>query len=169
MALLTDPWVFTLVSGVVLLGLCKLYYLALPKPIPGIPYHEDSSRSIMGDIPKFAALEAAGERPREFWVQLARSKASPITQFFAGPFTKPSVVITDFREAKDLLSRRAKEFDRGSFNNSVWSGAIPHHFIAMDTADPKFAPSRALQKDLMTPTFLQKVGRFIGCINLYKC
>lgn len=160
----TTTTLVPILAGVILV-LWKLYYLALPRPIPNIPYNEGSAKSLLGDIPHFAALEAAGQRPREFWVQLARSKASPITQFFTGPFSKPAVIITDYREAKDLLSRRAKEFDRGTFNNSVWSGAIPHHFIAMDTADPRFAQSRALQKDLMTPSFLTKVEILLNSID----
>lgn len=111
----------------------------------------------MGDIPHFIALEKAGKRPRDFWVNLARRQNAPVTQYFAGPFVKPAVVVADFREAQDLLLRRAKMTDRGVMNNGLWSGAIPNHFIAMNSRDPRFNESRHLTKDLMTPSFLHSV------------
>jgi hypothetical protein len=136
-----------------------IYLRALPKPIPGIPYNVESAQRLSGDIPYLMDLVKSGKRPREFWANLSRRHDSAITQFFTGPFTKPAVVIWDFREMQDLLLRRSKDLDRGTFNNDMWSGAIPHHFIAMNTSDPRFVNARQLQKDLMTPSFLQKVSR----------
>lgn len=37
------------VLGAVLVLLYAVYRAALPKPIPGIPYHEASANSVLGD------------------------------------------------------------------------------------------------------------------------
>lgn len=39
------------VLGAVLVLVYALYRAALPKPIPGIPYHEASAKSVLGDAP----------------------------------------------------------------------------------------------------------------------
>lgn len=95
----------------------------------------------------------------EFWADVSRKQQSPITQYFAGPFTKPVVIISDFREAKDLLLRRGKLLDHGTLNTGLWFGAIPHHFVGMPSSDPKYAKSKNLSNDLMTPSFLHNVSR----------
>lgn len=146
-------------GGLVLALLYVLYLSALPKPLPGIPYDVKSSHRLLGDIPHFFALEKAGRRIMEFWADVARRQQSPITQYFAGPFTKPVVIISDFRETKDLLMRRAKLLDHGSLNTGLWFGAIPHHFVGMPSSDPRYAKSKSLSNDLMTPSFLHNVSR----------
>ncbi|KAF1952762.1 putative cytochrome P450 [Byssothecium circinans] len=134
-----------------------LHRRALPKPIPGIPYNVESSRRRLGDAPHLLAIKKSGRRVRQFWYDLARRHDRPVIQFFM-PFSKPCVVVWDFREAQDLLVRRSKELDRGWMNNDMWQGALPHHFIAMDTRDPRFVEAKAVQKDLMTPSFLYSVS-----------
>lgn len=135
-----------------------LYYRLLPKPLPGIPYNEESARRVMGDVPEFLALVKAGRRPRDFWADLCAKKNSAISQYFPGPFLKPVVVISDFREAQDLLIRRSKQLDRGVIGRMMWGGISEYHFVAMDSSDPNFAASRFLSKDLMGPNYLQTVS-----------
>ena len=150
--------VLALNAGAALSILYFLYLRALPRPIPGIPYNSESASRLLGDLPNFLALAKAGGRTRDFWSNLARRHDSAITQFFMGPFTKPNVVVSDFREIQDLLLRRSKEFDHGDFNNSMWGGVIPHHFICLNTRDPGFADAKRIQRDLMTPNFLHNVS-----------
>lgn len=147
------------VSGVLIVCLLYAIYLrALPKPLRGIPYDVESSRRLLGDLPHFFALEKSGQRIMEFWADVARRQRSPITQYFAGPFTKPVVIISDFRETKDLLMRRAKLLDHGSLNTGLWFGAIPHHFVGMPSSDPRYPKAKSLSNDLMTPSFLHNVS-----------
>ena len=157
-----------LLSGCFCALIYVLYQAALPKPLPGIPYNEDSAKRVTGDIPYFLELERSGKRVRDFWSILARKHNSAITQFFTGPFSAPAVVVADFREAQDLLMRRSHELDRGNFNIGVMKGVIPHHFVAMGTHEHRFKVSKSLQKDLMTPTYLHSVSfnLSIGCETL---
>jgi hypothetical protein len=103
------------------------------------------------------ALQKVGKSAREFWPNLARSHASPVTQYFLGPFAKPVVTLSDFREAHDVLLRRGKELKRGRVNRDAWFGVVPEHFIGMEDHDERFKDSKALIKDLMTPKFLHEV------------
>lgn len=153
------PTSFLAIGGSLAVALLYALYLsALPKPIPGIPYNVESSQRLLGDLPHFFALEKAGRRIMEFWADVSRKQKSPITQYFAGPFTKPVVIISDFREAKDLLLRRGKLLDHGTLNTGLWFGAIPHHFVGMPSSDPRYAKSKNLSNDLMTPSFLHNVS-----------
>lgn len=151
-----SSWALVAAAAVALFYVAYLY--ALPKPIPGIPYNIDSAHRISGDLPGLFELKRSGGRVRNFWSDLARKHDSAVTQFFMGPFAKPSVVISDFREAQDILLRRSKEFDRGVFNTSMWAGVIPHHFICLDTRHPGFLDAKRIQRDLMTPAVLRSVS-----------
>lgn len=146
-----------LVLALVTVFLYWVYKRGLPKPIPGIPHNEDSAQRFMGDVPHLLALQRAGKRPRQFWADLCLKKASPITQFFPGPFHKPIVVISDFREAQDLLIRRSKEIDKGGLIRMMWSGLVPTHFVGRDTKDPITMESKALVKDIMGPKYIATV------------
>lgn len=136
-----------------------LYRCALPRPISDIPHNEESARRIMGDVPYFRELQKAGKRPRSFWAMLCIKKKSPIAQFFSGPFIKPVVVVADYREAFDLLTRRTKEVDRGYFNRTMWSGLVPSHFVGFDSKHPTSIQSKHLVKDVMSPNYIANVGR----------
>lgn len=146
------------VVGVVVALVYFVYRLALPKPIPGIPYNEKSSKRLLGDLHEFMALQNAGFTPRRFWTDLAVAKQSPITQYFLGPFSKPAVVISDFREAQDLMVRRGKDLGRGTMNRDAWAGVVPEHFIGMENHDKRIKETKGLLNDLMTPKFLHEVS-----------
>lgn len=103
------------VLGAVVVLLYALYRAALPKPIPGIPYHEASVTRVLGDAP--AMLEHKKKYSTVFDWMTAQTVAlnSPVIQIFLKPFFQPVVVITDPRESQDILLRRAKDFDRSTF------------------------------------------------------
>lgn len=148
-----------LLIGAVTSGLLYALYLwALPKPLPGIPYDKTSASRILGDIPRLEALRSAGDTPRKFWCTAAAELGSPISQVFLGPFNKPAVIVSDFREAQDLQLRNAKLLSRGWLNRQLWDGLIPEHFIAMEDHDARYKDTRGLGKDLMTPNFLNQVS-----------
>ncbi|EXJ60823.1 hypothetical protein A1O7_04976 [Cladophialophora yegresii CBS 114405] len=134
------------------------YRRLLPKPIPGIPYNESATRSILGDVPEMMSYIS---RTQEVWPWLADQTTkhqSPIVQVWGRPFSKPWVVISDHREAQDILLRRTKEFDRADFTADVFTGLVPDMHISFKSSEDRFKTHRNLLKDLMTPVFLHEVA-----------
>lgn len=133
-----------------------LYKWALPKPIPGVPHNEAATHSLLGDIP---SLQEGMHRTGEFslWLlEQADKFKSPLFQLFIRPLGKPMLVLTDFREAQDILMRR-KEFDRSFLTADLLQGAGPKHHINMKT-DGEWKQHRRLLQDLMSPQFLNEVA-----------
>lgn len=142
-------------------GLLVLSYLAyqraLPKPLPGIPYNEAASKTVLGDLPEL--YTHMKKRDLRGWIgALPKRLNSPIVQLFGRPWAKPTVVISEFMTEQDILLRRSKEFDRPKQMTASLRGVIPNHHIAMLTSDPQFRRNRELVKDLMTPNFLHTVN-----------
>ncbi|CAI0652143.1 unnamed protein product [Colletotrichum noveboracense] len=155
------PWMGVLGPFIAVLPLLySLYRYLLPKPIPGIPYNKDATKSLLGDIPQIKK-ESPGNIFNWISVQ-SRRHNSPIFQIWLGPFTKPAVVVADFREGQDILLRR-KEFDRSNFMSSVLSGEANSFHITLKTG-PQWKAQRRLLQDLMTPAFLHRVA----APNIYK-
>ncbi|ETS82913.1 hypothetical protein PFICI_04789 [Pestalotiopsis fici W106-1] len=150
-----------LAVSAVVVGLLSLLYLAyqwaLPKPLPGIPYNKAAVKSILGDVVEVRELQKKGGRPRAWLGEQPWRHNSPLVQVFLAPLAKPILILSDFREAQDILLRRGKEFDRGGRNLDALGGVIPNHHIGMQTSSPRFKANRELVKDLMTPNFLHTV------------
>ncbi|KAL0930163.1 cytochrome p450 monooxygenase [Colletotrichum truncatum] len=140
--------------------LYTIYRQLLPKPIAGIPYNEDAAKSFFGDIPRLQ--KESGNNTFAWMINQASRHGSPIVQFFLGPFSKPFLLITDFREGQDILMRR-KEFDRSDFTIATLSGEARIFHINLKTG-PEWKAHRRLLQDLMTPKFLQGVA----APNIYK-
>lgn len=150
--------------------LYALYNSLLPKPLPGIPYNEESSKRLMGDLPDVAAYVKAGGRRKRWWAHQAQKLESPIVQFFFGPGTGPYIIVADYREVRDILLRRSKEVIRGDMVVGIWGGVVPNHFISMEDDHPHYKEVKALAKDLMTPRFLHNVSHdSLECINVCTC
>ncbi|KAL6875158.1 cytochrome P450 [Trichoderma novae-zelandiae] len=145
----------------VLLGLAftciiiySLYLAALPKPIPGIPYNQESAKRLFGDIPLLAEVRY---RRQWAWAQ-PREHGAPVSQIFLFPFRTPTVVVSDYREVVDIISRRSKEFDRGTRTKECIGFVAPTFHFTMETSDPRFKFHKKLIRDLMTPKFLNNVS-----------
>lgn len=144
-----------------------LYRLALPKPLPGIPYNKNAARSILGDLPEVAKFQ---KETRLFWIwltQLAERLQAPIAQVFLRPLGKPYVIVTDYREAHDILVHRHKEFDRADFFRDTMGPLTPDAHILFKT-DDNFKLHRKVIGDLMSPAFLQNVAAPSLYTNLCK-
>ena len=142
-------WSAALAAGAITL----LIRLAYPRPIPGIPHNHAAARSLMGDLPEIRK----SRHVRPWFLQQCQIHQSAIVQIFRGLFTSPSVIISDYREVNDLLTRRHAEFCRG-LKNDAFAGILPHAHPSLETFDPRFKENRELVKDLMTPSFLDTVG-----------
>ncbi|OHE96840.1 cytochrome P450 [Colletotrichum orchidophilum] len=150
----------TAVISTLLVFLYTLYQYLLPKPIPGIPYNKEATKSLLGDIPRLQ--KQAPDNPFGWMIAEARRHDSPLSQFFIEPFQKPAVLITDFREGQDILMRR-KEFERSDFTINLLSGEAPNFHINIKTG-PEWKAHRRLLQDLMSPGFLHNVA----APNIYK-
>lgn len=111
---LHSPTTYAVLAAVLILGYAA-YRAALPRPIPGIPYHEKSAKSVLGDVPRMLRHKQKFGTVYDWTTSQGAEFKSPIYQLFLNPFTKPAVFVTDPREAHDVLLRRAKEFDRSQF------------------------------------------------------
>ncbi|KAJ5041963.1 cytochrome P450 [Bipolaris maydis] len=144
----------SILSTILYLVLQKAY----PRPLPGIPYNRDAARKLMGDLAELRERQKNGGSMRPWFLEQAGRHNSAITQIFLGPFAKPAVLISDYVEVNDILSHRdAVDFKRGK-KVDVFSGVLPHAHPAMETFDPRFKSSRDLVRDLMVPSFLNKVN-----------
>jgi hypothetical protein len=122
-----------------------------------------------------ASMVKHNGKTKEFWdwMTLHNYKhQSPIVQVFGRPFARPWVVVTDFREAQDILLRRTQEFDRADFLGDIFLGLTPEHHISMKT-DDTFKQHRRWLQDLMTPAFLHGIAgpqiysAFMDLMNLW--
>lgn len=113
---------YGVLSAVIVL-LYALYRAALPKPIPGIPYHEASASRMFGDAPSMVKHKQKHSTVFDWMTAQSLELNSPVVQIFLKPFFQPIVVITDPRESQDVLLRRAKDFDRSNF----FKGPYRHH------------------------------------------
>ena len=119
----------------------------------------------MGDLPEIGEWQARGKM-RPWFLSQAHRHNSPITQIFLGPFAKPAVLVSDYREANDILSHRdAVDFKRGK-KVDVFAGILPHAFPALETYDPRFKACRDLTRDLMAPSLLGAVSSTLEVFTL---
>ncbi|XDG09713.1 hypothetical protein ABKA04_009328 [Annulohypoxylon sp. FPYF3050] len=142
----------------IVFAIVLLYHLALPKPIPGIPYNEASARNLLGDVPAMRSYMKQNEGSN-FITYIMNSMATlnaPLIQVFIRPFSKPLIILADFPEAHDMLVRR-KEFDRSPTLGDLVRGLVSDHHIYLPT-DAAWKSQRRLIQDLMTPSFLQNVA-----------
>lgn len=140
-----------LAGAVLLIGFILFYLFRhyVRGPIPGIPFDASSARRLLGDLPDVKLLLFMGflghhsnapsqalkwrAETSEMW-SLVRQRAldlnSPVFQLFmGGPFGKPWVVITDFRESLDIQSSRQGEFDRSAWLGNVFGPLLPRNHV----------------------------------------
>lgn len=138
------------------LGFYALYRYLLPRPIPGIPYNYEAGRSFLGDLPAMMRQGRTGSSVE--WISdQAKRHPGPLCQIFMQPLGKPNLVLSDYREAQDILLRRVNEWDRSDLSIQTLGGVLPNHHINKKTG-PAWKSNRRLLQDLMTPAFLHNVA-----------
>jgi hypothetical protein len=145
------------VLGTVVIAVYIVYHSALPRPIAGITYHKDSATRILGDAPAMIKHKQRYGTVFDLMTQQAVELNSPIFQLFLRPFSKPTVFITDPREAQDILLCRTKDFDRPKFFEDVFGGTVPYNHVIQPTNE-KFRQGRRLLADTMATPFLNRVA-----------
>ncbi|KAI1821334.1 cytochrome P450 [Xylaria intraflava] len=129
-----------------------LYLWLLPKPLPGIAYNPEATKTLWGDEPAMTRyLSASGEFSSWLGEQCLRLK-SPVAQIFVQPFQKPWILVADFHEIQDILMRRT-DFEKPQFLIDGLAALGDFH-ARYKTADQAFRSRRQLRQDLMAPKFL---------------
>lgn len=147
------------VFGVVSVG-AGLYYItkmAYPRPLPGIPYDEAASRQLLGDLPAIGKVIKETGDPLEYFQRQAVALNSPIYQIFSLPFAKPSVMLADYRESRDIMAHRLDEFDRSDAVIDLFQPLLGDSQFTLPTGD-KWKFHRRLVQDTMSPAFLRDVA-----------
>lgn len=141
-----------------LLGL--IYFIfkqAYPRPLPGIPYNPEALNNWMGDLPSLIKVQNEGHSIRPWFLSQGAKHNSALTQIFMGPFAKPAVVISDYREVCDILVHRSElDFKRGK-KGEVFAGIMPLHRTIYEMSDPIYKRSMELVRGLSAPSFLHEV------------
>jgi hypothetical protein len=165
----SQPLSFILPAAAIVIGLYLFYLHLLPKPVPGVPYNKEAVSSILGDIPSFTAAISSNELTSSEWLlsQAKRHSPSPICQLFIDlPLglrrSPPMILVSDYREAQDVLLRR-KGFDRSDLSMDLLAPQAPDHHINLKT-DHVWKAHRRLIQDLMLPTFLHSMA----APNIYR-
>lgn len=155
-----------LVYALVVAGLYILYRQLLPQPIPRIAYNKSAAASLFGDAPDLVrTIGRTGEFGPWCAAQIAKAGA-PLCQVFVRPFSRPWVLVADFREAQDILGRRTvpvrgqdADFDKSTFiTDSMRCLGEFHGTLRASTGGERFKRGRALVQDLMAPAFLYSVA-----------
>ena len=149
------------IAGILFLAGYLIYRALLPKVIAGIPYHTASARSILGDIPDALRWNAKHAELFSFLSNRLEELDSPIAQVFLRLGGKPFVVIADFREAQDIMTKRTREFDRATIFGDLVSALGPDHHSHMDTNDD-WRAHRKLIADCMSPSLYAPCRHRIG-------
>ncbi|EAU36731.1 predicted protein [Aspergillus terreus NIH2624] len=137
--------------------LYKFSLLCLPTPFHDIPHNEGTTRTIFGDLASMLS-EVSKSNDIFTWLLRQTQKAnSPLYQVFIRPFGRPSILLSDYWEATDIVLHRSREFDRTPYTADVFSGVLPNHHIHMPTG-PEWKAHRRLLQDLMTPNFLNNTA-----------
>ncbi|KAI1177726.1 cytochrome P450 [Nemania sp. FL0916] len=145
--------------GFVFISCYVLYRQLLPKPLPGIVYNASSAKSLWGDSPDLIrTVSVTGFGP---WCAAQIAKAgAPLCQVFMRPFGRPSILVDDYREAHDILTRRTlpgrdADFDKTTFTTDCM-GCLGHFHANFRASihEDRLKWNRALLQDLMAPTFL---------------
>ncbi|KAL8746436.1 MAG: hypothetical protein Q9190_001533 [Brigantiaea leucoxantha] len=142
---------FLVASLTITLALYSLYQWLLPKPVPGIAYNPNARKSLFGDAPSMIKEVSVTGEFRVWCAKQMKQMNSPLCQVFIRPFSKPWILLADFRESKDILTRRG-EFDKSSF--LAQGMACMGSFHGIYTTGDKFRSNRQLIQDLMTTSFL---------------
>ena len=103
--------------------------------------------------------------------ELGTALNSPIYQFLGTPFDNyATIILTDFREIEDILTRRTKEFDRFDNTKEMTNPLLREATINMESHD-RFKAQRKLWAGVMIPEFVNKVATLhihTTCLDLIQ-
>lgn len=81
--------------------------------------------------------------------KVLRKLDAPLVQVFAQPWNKPMIVLSDFRKARDIMSRR--ELGRATSAADLPASLVSDHHVHMKTLR-RWRARRRLIQDLLAPS-----------------
>ncbi|KAF4457825.1 cytochrome p450 [Fusarium austroafricanum] len=147
--------------GYIILGLVGFLAILLwgklyPKPYPGIPYVEASSKCVKGDIPHLmSAIQDTGEVANSLFLISTKKLNQPMAQVLFPAIRNPLIVVDDYFEVEDILLRRQKEFDKAQTLVDVFAPMFPKGTLSQFTT-PELKAQKRLWSEVMHPGFLRK-------------
>lgn len=131
----------------------------MPKPYPGIPYHnEESLGRIAGDIPNLRPIiNATNEFSNTLFTVTTQKLGVPIAQLLFPDIRKPMVIIEDPREIEDIMVRRNKDFRKAPMAIDMFAPMFPHSTLAQYTT-PELRSQKRLWQNVMNSEFLRKAA-----------
>lgn len=165
-------------AGISIVGLAFALFLlrlwALPKLLPGIPYHPDAPRRILGDLPRLVShAKNSGGQIMDWMSFQCIELDSCVVQLAVKPLGQPLVIVSDHATIEDILVRRTREFDRAQASINFFNLLIPNSTAAMRTNE-HFRSQRNIWSGTMSPAFLNNVAApqlhsvFIKLIHLWE-
>jgi hypothetical protein len=88
------------ITSTLFLAAFLLYRWLLPKPIPGIPYDKEATKTIWGDIPRMLEHLKTNKMLTNWMFEHNVKYNSPIVQVFSELFGRPMVMISDYWETQ---------------------------------------------------------------------
>ncbi|KAI9149939.1 Cytochrome P470 monooxygenase [Paramyrothecium foliicola] len=125
-------------------GFYSLYIWLLPKPIPGIPHNPYVTKRLLGDITDMVRTVTATKEVMRWLADQSQQLDALVCQVFVQPFSKSWVLLADYREARDMLLRRGKDFDRSTFTGELMAPAGHFHIRYKTGPDAVLALSNVL-------------------------
>ncbi|KAK1702556.1 cytochrome P450 [Colletotrichum acutatum] len=153
------------IIGIVLILIYLFRQFFLPKLLPGIPHNKHVTSRLFGDLSEMLAYAKEHGEYFTWLAQQNRRLESPVVQVFIRPFQKPWVLLADYRESRDIMTRRTKEFDRSRFNGEILGGLLPDAHPHMRSQSAEFKRNKSLIDNLMTSKFLNEVESH----HIYAC
>lgn len=147
----------------ILIGLALVFCLylvlraALPKPLPGIPYVPGSEKNFLGNLPLALAHQKNAGRFSSYFYQPAEHLQVPLLQVFMRPFSRPWLLLCDGREAQDLMTRRAHEFEYADFAIDLHRAAWPETLASLKTNE-RWRANRRMMGETATSMYINTVG-----------
>lgn len=143
---LRDAFVIT----AILAAFYTSYRLLLPKPLPDIPYNQQSAKSVWGDV--FKLRNDPGGLAKWSSKQLEKH-GSPICQAFLGPLSKPVILVADLPEVREVFTR--SDYDRSAYIIDRFPLLGEFHLNMM--TDDNWRTSRSWLKDLLDKPHMHDV------------
>jgi hypothetical protein len=109
-----SQWI--IITSLICLTAFIFYHLLLPKPILGIPFNAEATRTVFGDIPSIYAHARLGTTIPNWMLQNYDRHNSPVVQISTNHFGKPSISINDCREAQ------VRKFQANHISHSLMLG-----------------------------------------------
>ncbi|KAF8608403.1 cytochrome P450 [Ceratobasidium sp. AG-I] len=144
-----------------------LYYLLLPKPLPGIPHNPVTG--LLGDLPELAQALKDNERSVGDYFNNHVKKHGPISQICFG--SRVIVLLADRGEI-DRLIVRGKNVDISTANRTVFAALVPAGMNALP-ANSTWKRHRRIAGPSMHRRYLSRMAVHIsaganGLVNLWK-